>query len=46
MRYHEHFDHLGNPVYTPSRPSLLHRTVRFASLVVMLGSIAMAIWGR
>ena len=46
MRYHEHFDRLGNPMYVPSKPSLMLRAIRFASLVVMVGSVAMAIWGR
>ena len=46
MTYRQTFDHLGNPVYRPAKPDLQHRIIRWASVVTIVISLGIMLWGR
>lgn len=47
MNYHQHFDHLGNPLYRPAaKADLQHRIIRWASVATCLVSVGILVWGR
>lgn len=46
MSYHQHFDRLGNPVYQPTKPSLQHRIIRWASVTTVVICLGILLWGR
>lgn len=46
MKYDQCFDHLGNPVARPAQPGLQHRVIRWASVITIVLSIAILLWGR
>ena len=46
MSYHQHFDRLGNPVYRSAKPGLQHRIIRWASVVTIVVSVGIMLWGR